>query len=65
MSFGKRDYLLWLESLLVFLILNGTTKRKLEILAFLCCGEIVKNPIVERVINLISRRKSVYLIQNR
>ena len=26
-------------------ISNGTAKRKLAILAFLCCGELVKNPI--------------------
>ena len=42
MSVGKEDYLLRLQTLLVFLILNGMAKTKLEILPFLCCGEIVK-----------------------
>ena len=43
MSVGKRDYLSRLQTLLVFLILNGIAKTKLAILAFLDCGEIVKN----------------------
>ena len=34
-----------LQILLVFLMLNGTAKMKLAILAFLYCGEIVKNSI--------------------
>ena len=43
MSVGKTDYLSRLQILLVFLILNGMAKRKLAILPFLCCGEIMKN----------------------
>ena len=43
MSVGKRDNLLKLQTLLVFLILNSMVKMKLAILPFLCCGEIVKN----------------------
>ena len=43
MSVGKQGYLLRLQTLLVFLILNGMAKMKLDILPFLCCGEIVKN----------------------
>ena len=43
MSVGKMEYLSRLQTLLVLLILNGTAKTKLAILAFLCCGEIVKN----------------------
>ena len=39
---GKRDYISMLETLLVLLILNGTAKKKLTILAFLYCGEFVK-----------------------
>ena len=39
---GKRDYLSRLQTLMVFLILKGTAKTKLAILAFLYCGEIVK-----------------------
>ena len=42
MSVDKRDYLSMLQTLLVFLILNGIAKTKLAILPFLCCGEIVK-----------------------
>ena len=45
MSVGKRDYLSRLQTLLIFLILNGTAKTKLAILPFLCCEEIVKNSI--------------------
>ena len=41
--FAKRDYLSRLQTLLVFLILNGTVKTKLAILSFLCCEEILKN----------------------
>ena len=40
---GKGHYISRLQTLLVFLILNGTAKMKLAILAFLYCGEIVKN----------------------
>ena len=40
---GKAGYLLRLQTLLVFLILNGKAKMKLVILPFLCCREIVKN----------------------
>ena len=43
MSVGKRDYLSRLQTLLVFIILNGTAKTKLAKLAFLQCEEIVKN----------------------
>lgn len=39
MSIGKKYYLSKFQT---FLILNITTKMKLEILAFLCCGEIIK-----------------------
>ena len=35
----------WLQTLLVFLFLNGMAKMKLAILPFLCCGEIMKNSI--------------------
>ena len=35
MSFGIRDYLSRLQTLLVFLISNGTAKNKLAILAIL------------------------------
>ena len=45
MSFGKRDYLPRLQTLLFILILNGMAKTKFAILPFLCCGEIVKNCI--------------------
>ena len=34
-----------LDTLLVILILNGTAKTKLAILAFLYCGEFVKTSI--------------------
>ena len=40
MAVGKKDYLSRLQTLLVFLILNGMAKTKLAILPFLCCGEI-------------------------
>ena len=43
MLVGKRDYLSQLKTSLVFEISNGTDKTKLLILAFLQCGEIVKN----------------------
>ena len=46
MLVGKRDYLSRLQTLLVFLILNGTAKEKLAMLAFLQCKDIVKNSIV-------------------
>ena len=39
---GKFEYHLRLRTSLV-LVLNGTAKTKLEMLAFLYCGEIVKN----------------------
>ena len=45
MSVGNRDYLPRLQTLLVFLILNGMAKTKLAILPFLSCGEIMKNAI--------------------
>ena len=45
MSVDKRDYISMLLTLLVFLISNNTAKTKLAILAFLYCGEIVKNSI--------------------
>ena len=45
MSVVKRDYLSRLQTLLVFLILNGMTETKLAILPFLCCWGIVKNSI--------------------
>ena len=43
MSVGKRDCLSRLQTLWVFLILNGMAKTKLAILPFLCCGEIMTN----------------------
>ena len=43
MCIGKRDYRSREQTLLVFLILNGTVKTKLAI--FLCFGEIVQNSI--------------------
>ena len=43
---GRRDYPLRLQTLLVFLILNSTVKKKLTILPFLCCEEIVKILII-------------------
>ena len=43
MSVGEKDYFSRLQTLLVFLILNVTSKIKVAILAFLCFGEIVKN----------------------
>ena len=43
MSVVERDYISRLQTLLVFSILNGTAKTKLAILAFLYCGQIVKN----------------------
>ena len=45
MPVGKMDYLSWLQTFLVFLILNDTAKTKLAILASLYQGEgeIVKN----------------------
>ena len=43
MSVSKGHYISRLQTLLVFLILNGTAKMKLAILPFLYCGEIVKN----------------------
>ena len=44
MSVGESDSMTRLQTLLLILILNGTAKTKLAILA-LCCGEIVKNSI--------------------
>ena len=44
MSVGKRNYISRLQTLLVYLFLNGTAKTKLAILPLLGCGEIVKNP---------------------
>ena len=43
MSVVKRDYLSRLQTLFVFWSLNGIAKMKLAILAFLHCGQIVKN----------------------
>ena len=43
MSVGKRDYPSRFQTLLVFLILNGTGKTKLAILTFMYCGEIMEN----------------------
>ena len=43
MSVGERDYLSRVQTLLVFLILNGVAKMKLAILLFLCSGAIMKN----------------------
>ena len=43
MSVGKRDYFSRLQTLLVFLVLNGMAKTKLAVLPFFCCGEIGKN----------------------
>ena len=45
MSVGKWDCLLRLPTLLTILILIAAIKTKLAILAFLYCGEIVKNSI--------------------
>ena len=42
---GTKVYLSRLQILLVFLILNGTAKTKLAILAFLCYGEFEKYSI--------------------
>ena len=42
----KGDYISRLWTLLVFFILNGMAKRKLAILSFLCCGEIVKKTLL-------------------
>ena len=53
MLVGKRVYLPRLQTLLVFVILNGMSKTKLAILPFLCCGEIVKNSIVRRNVSLL------------
>ena len=51
MSVVKRDYLadFRLQTLLIFLILNGAAKTKLTILEFLYWGEIVKNSILRAV----------------
>ena len=43
MSVGKRDHPSRFQTLLVFLILNGTGKTKLAKLAFKYCGEIMEN----------------------
>ena len=37
MSVGKMDYFSRLQTLLFFLMLNGTPKMKLAILELLCC----------------------------
>ena len=39
------DYILRLNATLFWLIFNGRAKTKLATLAFLCCGETVKNSI--------------------
>ena len=43
MSVGKRHYISRLQTLLVFSLLNGIAKTKLAVLAYLYCGEIMKN----------------------
>ena len=57
MSFGKSHYLSRLQTLLVFIILNGMAKTKL---AILCCREIVKNSMGDsvqiRLIHLTGRK---------
>ena len=45
----QEDYISRLQTSLVKLILNGTAKTKLAILAFLHCGEIVKNSTVQGI----------------
>ena len=50
MSDDKKDYLLMLQTLLVFLILNGTAKTNLAVLALFYCGEIVKNSYVRQTL---------------
>ena len=42
MPVNKRDNLSKLQTLSVFLILDGTAKTKLAILEFLHCGEMAK-----------------------
>ena len=44
-NIGRRDYLSRLQTLLVFLFLNGTAKTKFAISSFLYRGEMVKNCI--------------------
>ena len=39
----QNGYLSRSQTLLVFLILNGTSKTKLTILALMYCGQIMKN----------------------
>ena len=39
----QEDYISGLQSSLVQLVSNGAAKMNLEILAFLFCGELVKN----------------------
>ena len=41
----KNVYFSRLQTSLVFIILNGTAKTKLAMLAFLCCQEFMKNSI--------------------
>ena len=43
MSVAWEVYLSRLQTLLVFLILNGMAEMKLALLPFLCCREVVKN----------------------
>ena len=56
MTFGKMDYLLRLQTLLVLYISNGTVKTKLAILAFFCCEEVMKNSSVTGRERLIRTR---------
>ena len=49
MPVDKKENLLRLQTLLVFLILNRMAKTKLAILSFLCYGEIVKNSNAQKV----------------
>ena len=55
MLLGIRGLHFKVEISLVWLISNGTEKMKLAILAFLYCGEFVKNPV-------INSYKSVYTV---
>ena len=53
--YRNRDYLSRLQTLLVFLIFNGTTKTKLAMLVLSYCGEIVENSIKNYVSNYSDR----------
>ena len=54
LSTGKKYYISRLQTLFVFLILNGMAKTELAILPFLCCEEITKN---SNIITNKTRRK--------